>query len=144
MQNIPISSESTVRPPVAVCAAVIVRKGKVLITLRPRGKRLGGFWEFPGGKVDSGETPEQALVREIEEELDITISVGEKFETVYHDYDWGRVMILAYLCRWDSGEIRHLEVADHRWVTPQQFSEYNILPADQPILAKLAVLLSCG
>lgn len=130
--------------PVEVCAAVIINQGKVLITLRPAGKRHGGFWEFPGGKIDKGESPDQALVRELKEELDIAISIGELFESVTYSYDWGKVLILAYLCHWQSGDIKNLEVADHQWVTPEQFSDFNILPADKPILAKLEVLLSCN
>jgi len=126
---------------VQICAAIIINHDKVLITLRPHGKRLGGFWEFPGGKVDEDETPQQALVRELKEELDIDVKINDIFKTVDYCYDWGRVTILAYLCQWQSGTIKHLEVADHRWVTPSQFANYNILPADQPILQKLEALL---
>ncbi|MBN1956735.1 MAG: (deoxy)nucleoside triphosphate pyrophosphohydrolase [Desulfuromonadales bacterium] len=128
--------------PIAVCAAIIVRQGQVLITRRPEGKRLGGFWEFPGGKIDTGESPHAALIRELKEELDISVSVDQIFETVYHRYDWGAALILAYLCHWDSGTIKHLEVADHQWVRPENFSDYNILPADQPILDKLRAALN--
>ena len=130
--------------PVKVCAAIIIDQGKVMITLRPEGKRHAGFWEFPGGKVDPGESPDQALVRELKEELDINVKIDELFETVSYCYDWGEVLILAYLCDWQSGQIKHLEVADHRWITPEQFTNYNILPADQPILVKLKEFLSCN
>lgn len=126
--------------PVAVCAAIIVQQGKVLITLRPNGKRLGGYWEFPGGKIDGRESPHQALKRELKEELNIDISVGKIFTTVYYHYDWGNALIFAYLCTWDSGEIDHLEVADHRWIKPEELKNYNILPADKPILEKLQAL----
>lgn len=123
--------------PLAVCAAVIEEQGKTLLTERPADKQQGGFWEFPGGKIDPGESPHQALKRELREELAIEIEVGPVLETVYHHYAWGSVLIIAYLCHHRSGEIRHLEVADHAWVEPEQFSEYLILPADQPILDKL-------
>ena len=123
--------------PVAVCAAIIVRRGKVLITLRPDGKRLGGYWEFPGGKMEERESPHQALKRELKEELNIEISIVNILTTVYYQYDWGTTLIVAYLCTWESGEIEHLEVADHRWVHPKEFENYNILPADKPILTKL-------
>lgn len=126
--------------PLAVCAAVIEQQGKVLLTKRPSDKQQGGFWEFPGGKIDSGESPHQSLRRELREELAIEINVGPLLETVYHHYEWGSVLIIAYLCSWQSGEIRHLEVADHAWVTPEQFANYQILPADQPILNKLRAL----
>lgn len=123
--------------PLAVCAAVIEHQGKVLLTERPADKQQGGFWEFPGGKIDPGESPHQSIKRELREELDIEIEVGPVLETVYHHYQWGSVLIIAYRCRWQSGEIKHLEVSDHAWVEPDQFADYKILPADQPILDKL-------
>ncbi|WP_303722393.1 (deoxy)nucleoside triphosphate pyrophosphohydrolase [Malonomonas rubra] len=123
--------------PVAVCAAVIEKNGRYLLTKRPADKKLGGFWEFPGGKIDPGESPHAALKRELREELSIEISVRSVLETVYHHYEWGNVLILAYLCRWESGTIEHLEVADHAWVGPQDFGAYDILAADQPILEKI-------
>ncbi|MCK4502744.1 MAG: (deoxy)nucleoside triphosphate pyrophosphohydrolase [Desulfuromonadales bacterium] len=122
---------------VEVSAAVIEHQNKVLITLRPRDKKLGGFWEFPGGKIEAGETQQSALVREIVEELDIKISVGALLETVHHQYDWGNVTIFAYRCSWEGGTIKHLEVADHRWVAPANLGDYDILAADQPIIKKL-------
>ena len=123
--------------PLAVCAAVIEHRGTILLTQRPADKQQGGFWEFPGGKIEAGESPHQALKREIREELAIEISVGPVLETVYHRYDWGTVLIIAYQCTWLAGEIKHLEVADHALVEPEKLSAYNILPADQPIIDTL-------
>jgi len=123
--------------PIAVCAAVIEHQGEILLTERPEHKQQGGYWEFPGGKIDPGESPHFSLKRELREELDIEIAVGPVLETVYHHYTWGSVLIIAYRCRWLSGEIQHLEVADHAWVTPNQLADYKILPADQPILGKI-------
>ncbi|MDX2479197.1 MAG: (deoxy)nucleoside triphosphate pyrophosphohydrolase [Desulfuromusa sp.] len=125
------------KPPVEVCAAIIQHRDKVLLTLRPDDKRLGGYWEFPGGKIEAGESPQFALVRELREELDIEIEIGSLLETVSHCYEWGNVLIFAYLCTWISGEIKHLEVADHRWVSAEKLLDYNILEADQPIIIKL-------
>jgi 8-oxo-dGTP diphosphatase len=124
-------------PPIDVCAAVVVHQDKILITLRPEGKRLGGYWEFPGGKIEMGESPQVALMRELREELDIEIGVSSLLKTVDHCYEWGKVRILAYLCHWKSGKIKHLEVADHQWVTPENLLNYDILAADQPIIKKL-------
>ena len=125
---------------IEVCAAVIQHHNKILITLRPEDKRLGGYWEFPGGKIEAGESPQAALVRELREELDIEIVVDSLLETVDHCYEWGNVRILAYLCSWKSGEIKHLEVADHCWVAPANLLDYDILVADQPIIEKLLTI----
>ncbi len=136
--------KAQLRPlPLPVCAAVICHAGKILITRRPAGKPHGGLWEFPGGKIDHGESPHQSLIRELREELAIEISVGPIIETVYHHYDWGPVLILAYRCHWESGEIQHLEVDDHRWLAAHELSGHPILPADQPILDKLKTLDIC-
>jgi 8-oxo-dGTP diphosphatase len=130
------------KSPVAVCAAVIFNQGKVLLTQRPADKQQGGYWEFPGGKIEPKESPQHALRRELREELDIKIEVGPILETVYYNYEWGKVLIFAYLCSWKSGEIKHLEVSDHHWVAPENLLDYNILPADQPIVKKIQDLNS--
>lgn len=132
-----MSTTNRTQLPVAVCAAVIEHQGKILITERPSNKQQGGFWEFPGGKIEPGESPHQSLKREIREELDIQIGIGPLLETVYHHYAWGSVLIIAYLCSWQEGEIKHLEVANHAWVDANELNGYRILPADQPILNKL-------
>ncbi len=123
--------------PLAVCAAVIVHEGKVLLTKRPNDKLHGGYWEFPGGKIDQGESPHQAVIREIREELAINISVESAIKTVHHHYACGSVLIVAYLCRWLDGKIQHLEVTEHRWLTPEELNSFRILPADQPIVREL-------
>lgn len=123
--------------PLLVTAAIIQKQDRILLTLRPEDARHGGMWEFPGGKLDPGESPAEGLAREVLEELGLLIQVGPIFEVVYHRYDWGPVLILAYLARPLENEIHHLGVADHRWVTPAQLSEFPILPADRPIIDKL-------
>ncbi len=126
--------------PLAVVAAVIVKNGKILITQRPKGKKQENFWEFPGGKIEPGEAPHTALLRELSEELDIIISVGPLVAKVLHNYDWGQVEIQAYLCEWIGGQIKHLEVQDHHWVAPADLRSHNILPADAPIIEKLQTM----
>lgn len=123
--------------PLLVTAAVIFDGEKVLITRRPDNKRHPGMWEFPGGKVDPGESPQQALHREIREELDAAVEVEGIFEVVYHRYDWGPVLILAYSCRLVSTSLHNIGVAEHRWVHPREFASFSILPADRPILGRL-------
>ena len=126
-----------VEMPLLVTAAVIFDGDKVLITRRPDGKRHPGFWEFPGGKVDPGESPEQALCRELREELDAEIEVNGIYEVVYHRYDWGPVLILAYACQLMTDSLRNLGVAEHRWILPRELPNFNILPADQPLIDRL-------
>lgn len=123
--------------PLLVTAAVVIRDGKVLITRRPEGKRHPGLWEFPGGKVDPGESPEEALCREIREELDAAIQVDGIFEVVFFRYDWGPVLILAYNCQLRTETLRNIGVSEHRWVAPSDIHAFDILPADQPIIDRL-------
>ena len=123
--------------PLIVTAAVLRDGARVLITRRPEGARHAGMWEFPGGKLDTGEEPRACLRREIREELGLEVAVGAILETAYYRYDWGPVLILAYECRSLGGEIRNLQVAEHRWVRPQELTDYPLLPADVPIVARL-------
>ena len=128
--------------PLLVTAAVIFNGDRVLITRRPDDKRHPGFWEFPGGKIDPGESPEVALCREIREELEADIMVEEIFEVVFFRYDWGPVLILAYRCRLLTKTIHDIGVAEHRWVHPEELADFSILPADQPIINRLNGLCS--
>jgi 8-oxo-dGTP diphosphatase len=123
--------------PLLVTAAVIFEKENVLITRRPMDKVHAGLWEFPGGKVDPGESPEEALCREIREELDVEIRVKGIFEVAFYRYDWGPVLILAYSCQLLTADLCHVGVADHRWVHPRELADFSILPADRPIIARL-------
>lgn len=122
---------------VVVCAAIIIHQQKILLTLRPLNKRLGGFWEFPGGKLEPGESRHEALHRELHEELDITVDIVTHLATVDYQYDWGNARIEGYLCRFKNGTLRHLEVADHAWVTIDELDTYRLLPADQPFIEKI-------
>jgi 8-oxo-dGTP diphosphatase len=128
--------------PVIVTAAIIRRNHCVLITKRPETSRHGGMWEFPGGKLDPNESPQEGLRRELLEELGIDSEIGDIFETIYFRYPQGTVLILAYECHHLHGTIQNLEVTDHRWVPINELVQYNLLPADAPIVAKL-VCHSC-
>ena len=123
--------------PLLVTAAVVFDGEKVLLTRRPDDKRHPGFWEFPGGKIDPGESPEQALCREMLEELDVEVRVSGIYEVVFYRYEWGPVLILAYQCELLTDTLRDLGVAEHRWVLPREMVNFNILPADQPIIDRL-------
>lgn len=116
-----------------VTAAIIERDGCVLLGRRPPHARLGGRWEFPGGKVEEGETPEECLVRELREELRITIEIVGPFLETHHHYDHGSFQILCFRAEWVAGDLE-LQVHDRvEWVRLSDIGKYSLLPADVPI-----------
>jgi 8-oxo-dGTP diphosphatase len=123
---------------VVACALVDV-DGRVLICKRPQGKSLAGLWEFPGGKVEAGETPEVALIREMDEELGITITQSclAPFVFASHTYETFHLMMPLYLCRRWSGLIVAKEHEALAWVKPNALSDYDMPPADAPLIAYL-------
>ena len=123
----------------AVAAALIDGDGRVLLARRPAGKSMAGLWEFPGGKLDAGETPEAALVRELQEELgiDITESCLAAIGFVSHDYDKFHLLMPLYACRQWRGEITAREGQVLDWVRPARLRDYKMPPADLPLLASL-------
>ena len=123
--------------PLLVTAAIIEQDGRFLVTRRPDHARHGGLWEFPGGKLEGGESPAQALRRELLEELDLPVRVDAIFDVVFHRYDWGPVLILAYRCRPEHHRIRDLQVAEHRWLLPGELLTLPFLEADRPLLERL-------
>ena len=120
-----------------VAAAVIDAAGRVLIAQRPVGKHLAGGWEFPGGKLDSGEDRRVGLARELREELGITISTPRPLIRVRHAYDYGEVLIDMWVVRHYGGEPRGLDGQKLRWCTPEELEATELLPADGPIVAAL-------
>jgi 8-oxo-dGTP diphosphatase len=131
-------AERTVtHPPMDVVAGVIRRDGRFLITQRVAGDTLGGYWEFPGGKVEPGEELTAALRRELEEELGIETEIGAQIHTFVHAYPDRDVRLYFYEARIVSGEPRKLEVADLTWVTPDQFLDYQFPEGDLPLLNQL-------
>lgn len=123
--------------PLIVTAAIVRRQDQVLITRRMETGTHGGMWEFPGGKLDPNESPQDGLKREIQEELGIDVLVHAIFEVAYFRYEWGPVLVLAFECAAPDAKIRNLQVAEHRWVHPLELPSFAILPADRPIVEKL-------
>lgn len=120
-----------------VVAALVWDGGRFLICQRPAHKARGLLWEFVGGKVEPGETKEQALVRECREELAVAISVGEVFMEVDHDYPDLNVHLTLFNAAIIEGTPRLLEHNDIRWITPEEIPQYEFCPADEEILRRL-------
>jgi len=135
-----VSDAASVVPRLVVVAAILRREGRVLLTQRPEGTHLAGLWEFPGGKLEAGESPEQALRRECREECGVELEVGRIVEVVFHTYDDRDVLLLFYDCRLVSGEIRHLEIADHEWCPIDELHSRALPPADAPLIPRLREL----
>jgi mutator protein MutT len=124
--------------PIEVSAGVLVRDGRILITRRPPGSHLAGLWEFPGGKRQPGESWEACLVRELEEEIDVTVAVGAlRFETVHH-YPGKSVHLRFFDCTWVRGEPRPVECAEVAWVRPAELARHSFPEADRELVARLA------
>lgn len=122
---------------VEVVAALIWDRDKFMICQRPAHKARGLLWEFVGGKVESGETKEQALVRECREELNVTLSVGEVFMDVVHEYPDLTVHLTLFNAVIAEGVPQRLEHNDIKWITPSEISNYDFCPADEEILKEL-------
>lgn len=122
---------------VEVSAALIFRKGKLLITQRPAGTHLAGLWEFPGGKREPHETFEQCLVRELREELGITARIGKLFEEITHSYADSTVQLKFFLCELTAGDPQPLACAGIRWIGKSELADYDFPAADARLLEKL-------
>ena len=120
-----------------VVAPLIWQGDQFMICQRPAHKARGLFWEFVGGKVELGETKEQALIRECREELAVTLSVGDVFMDVIHEYPDLTVHLTLLNATIAGGEPVMLEHKDIRWITPSEISNYAFCPADEEILAKI-------
>jgi 8-oxo-dGTP diphosphatase len=123
---------------IRVVAALIRQGGRVLLTQRKPGRHLGLSWEFPGGKVEAGETDEQALCRELQEELGVDVVVGSRCFETRHTYGAREMHLLVYRCRLTSGEPRALDVNAVEWVDEQKIQERSFLPADLPLVHGIA------
>ncbi len=121
-----------------VTAALIRDKQKILIAQRGRTKRYGWRWEFPGGKVKSGETPEACLRREIREELNLEIQVEEHFCTAHHEYPDFHIELMAFWCSVVGGSLRLEEHEQVRWVTIPEMEQYDFVEADLNVISALA------
>ena len=126
-----------------VAVALVDADGRVLLAERPAGKSMAGLWEFPGGKVHDGETPELALIRELKEELDIDVTASclAPFTFASHSYAEFHLLMPLYVCRRWQGMVTPREGQRLAWVRPPRLEEYPMPPADKPLIAMLRDLL---
>ena len=124
---------------IVVAGALIDADGRVLITKRPNGKEMAGLWEFPGGKIEEGETPEQALIRELKEELNIETkgSCLAPLSFASHQYEKFHLLMPLFICRRWWGDIVPLESQEVLWVWPKKLRDFDMPPADEPLVSML-------
>lgn len=137
--------EGTGQKPILLVAAIALvdADGRVLIAQRPKGKHLEGLWEFPGGKLRDGETPEAALIRELNEELGIDVehTCLAPLSFASHDYEEFHLLMPLYVCRIWNGVVRGREGQQLKWVQPSKLADWPMPPADAPLVAALRDLL---
>ena len=139
----PAAALSPVPTILVVAVALVDADGRVLIAQRPAGKQMAGLWEFPGGKVEPGERPEAALIRELKEELGIEVAESclAPFVFTSHAYNSFHLLMPLYLCRRWSGRVERREHTALAWVKPNRMRDYPMPPADEPLVAWLCDLL---
>lgn len=123
---------------ITVVAGLIREGDRILICQRPAGKARGLLWEFPGGKVEAGESKEAALVRECREELDVTLEVGKVYAEFTHEYPDMTVRLTLFEARIAEGVPSRIEHADIKWIKPEEITEYPFCPADKEICGKIS------
>ena len=127
-------------------AALVNADGRVLIARRPKGKALADLWEFPGGKIDAGERPEETLIRELREELGVTVKPACLAPLTFasHAYENFHLLMPLYVCRRWDGVVRPLEGQALKWARARELSDYPMPPADAPLIPRLIDLLGRG
>jgi 8-oxo-dGTP diphosphatase len=126
-----------------VAVALVDVDGRVLLAQRPEGKAMAGLWEFPGGKIHAGESPEAALIRELKEEIDIDVTEACLAPLTFasHRYETFHLLMPLYVCRRWKGVMRPREGQALTWVRPEKLGDYPMPPADKPLIAMLQDLL---
>jgi 8-oxo-dGTP diphosphatase len=118
---------------IKVTAAIIMEGGRLLVALRAPGGRHPGAWEFPGGKVEPDESPEDCIAREMAEELDVAVDVGERIAEVPYTYPDLDIELIAFKCTISGGRPRDVGCSAHAWVSPLELENFDLLPADRKL-----------
>ncbi len=127
------------KPHFHVTAGLLQQDGMVLITKRPAGSHLAGYWEFPGGKQEAGETLEECLAREMKEELGVNVRVGKRLLKVDHEYENRIISLYLFQCTHLGGEYKPLACEAIRWVHPEDLTQYRFPPPDEKIIERLTM-----
>jgi A/G-specific adenine glycosylase len=135
--KLPVRIQRRELPHHQIAVGLIWKEGKLLIDQRKNDGLLGGLWEFPGGKIETGETPAAALCREIRAELDVHVEVGDYFMSVEHAYTHLRVTLRVYHCLYQNGAPQALGCQNWRWVEPSQLRQFAFPNANRRIIARL-------
>lgn len=121
-----------------VVAGILINdKDEILIAKRKEDKSMGGYWEFPGGKIEDEELPQESLIRELKEEMNIVIKVKEYFGENIYDYGDFKIRLIAYICEIIDGEISLTDHSEIKWVRREELNNYKIAPADIAFIKKL-------
>lgn len=118
---------------VSVVCGIIFKEDKILLCRRKTEKSLGGYWEFPGGKVEPNESESDALIRELKEELSIKVEIQKHFKTTLHKYDQVQIELIAYLCKFIQVDFVLIDHDEIEWVKKTELLSFNLAPADVPI-----------
>lgn len=123
---------------IKVVAAILEKEDKILIAKKREGKPLAGLWEFPGGKIEEGETPEESLIRELMEEMNIKVRVNEYVGESIYDYGDGKVISLkGFTAEIIEGDIKLTDHDEYKWITLEEICNYRIAPADIPLISNI-------
>ena len=122
---------------IKVTASILEKDGRIIIAQRKSKDHLGGKWEFPGGKIEAGETPEECLARELNEEFDIDVSVGEYLGSTVFYYEHISIELMVYRTFWSGGQINSTDHKDYKWVTIEELERYDFAPADRKFIERL-------
>jgi 8-oxo-dGTP diphosphatase len=122
---------------VGVTAAIIEKDGKILLGQRPSTGRHALRWEFPGGKVEPGESPGECLAREMAEEMGIEVAVGKKLSEIEHAYSDMKIRLIAFSCEITRGDLQNIGCAAHAWAFPSELGDYDLLPPDRELASVL-------